>query len=252
MQETHVDKTIEKIIKSEWNGVILNSCGPSNGKGVLILLNKNLDFKIETVHIADDNRRILVNLHINGIPITLINVYAPTVYIAREEFFRKTFYWIKRNAKYHVIIGGDFNCVQDKSKDTKNIKGNCKKHKHLQKIMKEFDLIDVWRKHFPDKRQFTWRQVSLGIASRLDYWLINRNLNTFIQSTDIRPSIKSDHNAISLKLKTGSNNNNGPGFWKFNASLCNDSMYKDCIRNVIKNVQRNKVFQSKSLGSTIL
>lgn len=99
--------------------------------------------------------------------------------------------------------------------------------------MTKLNLIDIWRKNWPDKRQFTWRQVSLGIASRLDYWLVNRELKTLIQSTDIRPSIKSDHNAISLKLKTGSNEN-GPGYWKFNASLCNDSKYKDCIRNVIK------------------
>ena len=233
LQETHVDKAIEKIIKSEWNGDVFNSCGPSNGKGVMILLNKNVDIRIENVHIADDNRKILVNLYINKSPITVINVYAPTIYKAREEFFKKTFHWIHRNAKYNVIIGGDFNCVQDKLKDTKNIKGNCKKHKHLQKIMTKFNLIDIWRKNWPDKRQFTWRQVSLGIASRLDYWLVNRELKTLIQSTDIRPSIKSDHNAISLKLKTGSNEN-GPGYWKFNASLCNDSKYKDCIRNVIK------------------
>ena len=75
LQETHVDKTIEEKIKSEWNGDIFNSCGPSNGKGVMTLLNKNVHNRIENVHIADANRKILVNLYINESPITVTNVY---------------------------------------------------------------------------------------------------------------------------------------------------------------------------------
>ena len=62
------------------------------------------------------------------------------IYKAREEFFKKTCHWIHGNAKYNVIIGGDFNCEQDKLKDTKNIKGNGKKHKYLQKIMTNLTL----------------------------------------------------------------------------------------------------------------
>ena len=38
------------------------------------------------------------------------------------------------------------------------------------------------------------------IASRLDYWLLQKDLTDFVQSVDIRPAIKGDHNAISLKL----------------------------------------------------
>ena len=55
--------------------------------------------------------------------------------------------------------------------------------------------------------------MSLNIASRLDYWLIAKDLTDFVQSVDIRPAIKSDHNAISLKLIL-SKQNNGPGYWK--------------------------------------
>ena len=57
---------------------------------------------------------------------------------------------------------------------------------------------------YPHKKQFTWRQASLGIYSRLDYWLISSSLYDLVCSTDIRPALKCDHNAVSLKLKVSS------------------------------------------------
>jgi exonuclease III len=234
LQETYLDQEIEKIVKNEWKGEIINSFGTTHSRGVLILFNEHLDVKVEKTHIAEDGRRILVNLTINDKPLTLVNIYAPTIHKVKEDFFKKTYHWIKRNAKYEIIIGGDFNCVQDKHKDTQNVKGKCIKPKHLQKIMKHFHLVDIWRRKWPEKRQYTWRQISLGISSRIDYWLVKQDLQNFVESTDIRPSIKSDHNAISLKLRTGKQKN-GPSFWKFNASLTTDNNYREQIRDVIHN-----------------
>jgi len=42
--------------------------------------------------------------------------------------------------------------------------------------MLEYNLIDIWRIHNPDKRQFTWRQRTPIIQRRTDFWLISDEL----------------------------------------------------------------------------
>ena len=71
--------------------------------------------------------------------------------------------------------------------------------------------------------------------SRLDYWLISRDAICLVYSTDIRPALKYDHNAISLKLKV-SENKRGKGYWKLNNSLLNDITYLNEIKEVIRSV----------------
>ena len=122
LQETYLDEEVQNLVKREWGMDIISSFGTNHSKGVTIVYSKNLQVKIENQSVADDGRRILVNLVIQDTPCTLVNLYAPTNNKERDLFFRKTFFWMKRNVKHYVVIGGDFNCVQDKEKDTQNIK----------------------------------------------------------------------------------------------------------------------------------
>ena len=238
LQETYLDETLENILKSEWNMDCLSSFGSTHSRGVSILYDRRLKMEVENQIVAKDGRKILMNLKINDTPFTIINLYAPTNYIDRNLFFKKTLFWMKRNARHRIIIGGDLNCVQNKSKDTKNIKNKNVECKSLQKIIRKFKLTDIWRKFWPNKMQFTWRQISLNLYSRLDYWLIQDDLTQSTESTDIRPSIKTDHNAISLKLKIGKLNK-GPGYWKFNSSLINDETYKIKLKQIIQNFKNS-------------
>ena len=83
---------------------------------------------------------------------------------------------------------------------------------------------------------------------------IAKRFNRFVQSVDIRPAIKSDHNAISLKLLL-SKQNNGPGYWKFSSSLIQDSVYKEKIKGVIQDVklegEKCKLYQNNFYGSYV-
>ena len=107
---------------------------------------------------------------------------------------------------------------------------------HFKQFIQKNNLVDIWRKMYPKKMQFTWRQLSLNLYSRLDYWLISRHLCHLVTSTDIRPALKCDHNAISIKLKL-SDEKRGKGFWKINNNLLCDDLYKENIVNIIKKVQ---------------
>ena len=107
---------------------------------------------------------------------------------------------------------------------------------YFKKFKKDHNLVDIWRHLYPDKRQFTWRQVSLSLFSRLDYWLISKKVCNLVQSSDIRPALKCDHNAISLKLKFKIVKR-GKGFWKINNNILVDAKYQTGVRNLIKQVK---------------
>ena len=48
---------------------------------------------------------------------------------------------------------------------------------------------------------------------------------------DIRPAIRADHNAISLRVRI-KENKTGPGCWKMNTSILSDEKYLNSVRNI--------------------
>ena len=153
-------------------------------------------------------------------------------------FYKSLSSWLKKIKKSDdvIICGGDWNTPLTPSIDTRGVSHKPKPLNSFKKIIQTNKLIDVWRKMYPYKKQFTWRQVSLGIYSRLDYWLISSSLYKSVCSADIRPALKCDHNAVSLKLKVSSLTR-GKGFWKMNNSLLTDDTFKLNIKNCIKKVK---------------
>ena len=111
------------------------------------------------------------------------------------------------------------------------------KQRYLQKFIKNLELCDVWRRTHKKIKQFTWRNVSLKRASRLDFWLVDKNVYKRTISTDIRPAIRADHNAISLKVNLH-DIKKGPGYWKLNTSVLSDKLYQKKIYDIIKSFQR--------------
>ena len=73
----------------------------------------------------------------------------------------------------------------------------------------------------------------MGLACRLDFWLISSHLMACTSSADIRPAIRADHNAISLVLNLKPRDR-GAGYWKLNTSLLDDDKYRVMIRKVIR------------------
>ena len=76
---------------------------------------------------------------------------------------------------------------------------------------------------------YTWSQKSPTVLFRLDFWLISNNLCDFVNSTEILPTIRTDHVVITLALgEIGEIK--GPGTWKMNVSLLDDENYLDQLR----------------------
>ena len=132
------------------------------------------------------------------------------------------------------------NCILDRKLDQRNSICNYDNSPIvLKKYMKKHNLIDIWRQCHKNKTQFTWRRKIT--YRRLDFWCISNALykNGDVISTDIRPSIFSDHQAISLKI-LNDEQTKGPGIWKINNSVLSDDTYATNVIKIIENTKINK------------
>jgi len=104
-----------------------------------------------------------------------------------------------------LVLGGDFNLVQNIEKDKKG--GNHTTHfKSLEEIemfKENMNLTDIWRDLHPDVQRFTWRRNKPEIHCRLDF-LISSSLSiaTDALEVDILPGFKTVHFLITLSLGT--------------------------------------------------
>ena len=78
LQETHTTQGVENKWKNEWGSRIEFSHGTYGSRGVAILFPKRLDVCINHKIVDNDGRFILLDLIIEDIQLTLVNIYAPT------------------------------------------------------------------------------------------------------------------------------------------------------------------------------
>lgn len=233
LQETYSSPDIENEWKYQWRGDMFFAHGSNKSKGVLVLIKNDLDFEAKKV-ISDENGRfIIMEAEIQKQQFTLINIYAPNDKKEQTIFFENIAVLLDSpnfNPESNIIIGGDLNIIFDTDLDSSGGKPTIK---DCVKIIKDLelkhDLIDIWRIRNPETKRFTWRQKTPLIQRRLDFWLVNDALQDDIIKTDIIPSIKTDHSAISLEFKSTENYKTGPSHWKFNSSFVNDVDYINII-----------------------
>ena len=112
--------------------------------------------------------------------------------------------------------------------DARNYKGYVNRPRARRKIleiMNKYELIDVWREVYPEKRGNTVQQ------GRLDYFLMSDELMLDLNGFKINPSYRSDNSPVFLKLKT-EGKKSGKQYWKFNNSLLKDKIYISIIKQV--------------------
>ena len=77
LQETHFNESLEPYIRAEWGGNIYFSSYTSNAKGVCILFNNNLEYKVLKSKTDGDGNFILLDLEIEAKRLPLVNIYGP-------------------------------------------------------------------------------------------------------------------------------------------------------------------------------
>jgi hypothetical protein len=160
-----------------------------------------------------------------------MNIYAPNIDINQLRFFKDIKSMLENIGEDDdkLILGGDLNVIFDPDKDRKG--GNFRVTNSyvsvidvLDDIIENNKLCDIWRTKYPDQRSFTWRQRRPEIHSRLDVWLISDTLQDFVKDVEIKPSIRSDHSSILLRLDSFKTSR-GHGYWKLNNSMVEEYDY---------------------------
>ena len=232
--------------EDEWGRKCIFSLGTKYSKGTMLMFKNGLDLELVNQWVDSDGRYIIVKTVIQGEPFTLINIYAPNTMTEKQIFFNK----VKRLLETldinnnNIIVGGDWNTIQDGSLDKKGGRLlNCQTvTKSYQELLDQLNLIDIWRIRNPTVSKYTCRQKTPLIQSRIDYFMISNNLQDYIVSTDIIPSIWSDHSAVVIDIKHLPECERGSGYWKYNSSLNTDIIYTNTLCHKI--VQWNSNYET--------
>ena len=249
LQETHITNDIQQNFDRQFNGTVAHSPGTSNSRGVAILIHSSINHKVLNTYNDVFGRILILNVEIDAQIYSLINVYAPNNPNDRNSFFKQTSDKIAEYAQGTILLGGDFNEILDPKLDQRNrtniIPKRTKASNSLGNLCKTHKLIDIWRNRNKKKKQFTWKRHALNEASRIDYFLIQNDLELNTVSCDIRPAQigKTTHLAVSIKFKYVEETR-VPGFCKINNSLLRENEYQDII---IKTIETTKL-SSDSAG----
>ena len=174
------------------------------------------------------SRIVSILIRSNGVDVNLVNIYAPTNLVERKLFSDSLHEFFIPSAA--IIIGGDFNCY-DNVLD--NFGGNISIHKEYESLKNDFALVDVWRNLHPGSREFTWFNSSFSSGSRLDKFLVSRELLSPVVECNISPRPTSDHDFVSLVFDIPTGVKRGPGVWTFNNSLLKDKDFCTTIEKFI-------------------
>lgn len=89
------------------------------------------------------------------------------------------------------------NCVLDVKLDKRFSKsGQC-----LNTVLKNLNIVDIWRLLFPTSREFSYFSPVHKSYSRIDYFFLDSKLIPVVVDVTYHPILVSDHSPVSLTLK---------------------------------------------------
>ena len=239
LQDTHFTTKEQNYIRTQWGFECYFSNYSSQSRGVAILFNNNIEFKVLNVAKDENGNKLILDVVIEGKTITLINIYGPN---RDEPDFNEEINNYIKHLDNQVSLVGDFNMVLDPDKDCKNYVNinNPKARDKVLNLIIECNLIDPWRELNIEKFQFTWRKKNSTKQARLDFFLISESLFMDVKNTKILPGYRTDHSQILLQFDFGKFVK-GKSYWKFNNSLLKDTKYVDELKDLIKFTKLNYI-----------
>ena len=163
----------------------------------------------------------------------IVNVYAPN----QEDpnfFVNLLDKMSKCETDFPLIVGG-LNIHLDVNNDIKSRKVDhleSASSKIVNAFLEEYSWADIWRVHHSEVFQFTWKNSSSTVMSRIDYLLCPINCLGFTRKISIAPATVSDHCPVYLDLEF-LENMRGPGYWKFNEAHLQNKAFVDEVNKII-------------------
>ena len=239
LQETYGSADNETEWQDDWGGQCIFAHGGKHSRGVLIAFRKGLDYKVVNNKQDYRGRFLICELEICDERLIIINLYAPNREKEQCEFLIDLMRLMKQmNVKKEdrIIVGGDWNFVQNLILDKKGGTSNIRKKVIglLNDMSEEFEIEDLWRTQNPLKKRYTWRQTKPIVQCRLDFFMISAQISDNVEKMSILPASLSDHSPIYVSFKF-TPIIKGPGLWKLNTSLLEDPDYILLLTENIEN-----------------
>ena len=176
LQETHLLRTEHGKLSRPWIGQIFHSQFNCKTRGTAILIRKNVQFTPSNIITDPEGRYTIISGILYQKPVILASIYAPNW--DDHSFFNKVLTLIPNLDSHTLILGGDLNCVIDPVLDrsSSRIIPPSKMSQTLSAFMDQFGYIDPWRFTYPSARQYSFFSHAHRSFSRIDYFLMDKNL----------------------------------------------------------------------------
>lgn len=203
LQELHIvsKQQLEVFKHSFTDYAIFCSLGTWSAGGVVVMIKHN--FSIVDSGVDHCGRIAYAKIIINNCPITLASVYAPTQVNERCEFFKDLHLHIP--ASRWMVIGGDFNCIAESTKDRLRQEGRTDKRSYRtlnSEFLQPLSLIELYRSKHPRSIAYSFHNESRNIHSRIDFFFGTKMIRKNILYIAYTPVGISDHDGISLRLSS--------------------------------------------------
>lgn len=160
----------------------------------------------------------------------LVSIYGPNK--DDPSFFRNIFLDLSTMNGF-FILGGDLNCVLNPTIDRSMgcDMGKTQTRELLKQFIEDLNLVDVWRERNPDKNHYSCYSSAHKSHSRIDYFIISRELLPKVSECWYNGIMISDH-AVSLKIQIDKIVHSPPN-WRFQARWLQDQAFVDIIDSKI-------------------
>uniref|UniRef100_A0A1A8QY68 Reverse transcriptase domain-containing protein n=1 Tax=Nothobranchius pienaari TaxID=704102 RepID=A0A1A8QY68_9TELE len=235
VQETHSIETDTNFWKSQWGGDLWLSHGSERSAGVCILKNR-FSGKVLNSERDKTGRYILLVLEVAGVSYIIVNAYGFNSQAENIVFFdnleERLLYWLSKYPKASVVLGGDFNTVLSNRLDRLPSRNEDSSNMYVKTFLQSFDLTDTWRDTHPLQTSYTWSNKTLSKQSRIDLWLISKDLKNVI--TNILPAPLSDHKTIQIIIPSLSPGPPKTSYWKLNSTVLKHKEVTSRIESFIR------------------
>jgi hypothetical protein len=232
IQETHVrDLNIIGFIKNTFNDYdFFFKATEENSRGVAIFVKKSDKVFINNEFFDNENRMYGIDVKISGFQFNLINIYSPNSPTSQNEFI-ETLHKIL-SGKKNIILGGDFNFMEDRVTERKNLV------KNWHALYRNFNLCEFeWCvKNLKIKDSKTWSNGHQ--SSRIDRFYCDSSLSKMCSYENIYETSLSDHKLVVCKVQFNekSEKKKKISLWKLNESILEYEYVHEKILAECKNI----------------
>lgn len=233
LQETHSSPQESMKLCRDWVEHVSFSAGSSSSRGVAILINKCLQFRLRNEVKDEEGRLVIILADIQGQTLILANVYTPNT--DHPNFFVDLESKLHDIGHYPIILGGDFNIVLDKILDRSKLTSSRFPYSVLmvKGMCTSLGLTDVWRLNHPTDRDYTFFSGAHKVYSKIDFFLISVSLLPATMSCSIDSILLTDHAMVRLDMIPFQETVRSQ-IWRFNSSLLRDAEFKEELRAQIR------------------